>query len=241
MRSFLIVAEIRSGYQLMATLLNSNPEVICLGEIFGSDRDIRAKSLFQFQVPVIEETDRAISYVEKIARSARQTGCRVFGFKLNYVCARNSNWSELWDYAVSKRWNIIHLRRDNLLDRLISEKLATSRNNWNHTEYQNQITVSLSELERSCARSMACQSWANWFFRRNPICNMTYEELEGNQEKSCEVLQDFLGVTRRPLKTFMKKQRVGNQSKFVANYTELYHDCSQHPVFSKWLDGITYL
>lgn len=241
MRNFLIVAEVRSGYQLMATLLNSNTEVICLGEIFGSDRNIRIKSLFDFPIPVIEETDRAISYVEKISGAAKQTGCRAFGFKVNYVCARNANWSELWDYAVAKKWNIIHLRRDNLLDRLISEKLANSSNKWNHAEYKNQITLSLRELETSYARSMAFQSWANDFFRNNPVCNMTYEELESNQQRSCEVLQDFLGVTRKPLKTFMKKQRVGKQSKFVSNYDKFYHDCSQHPVFSKWLDGITYL
>lgn len=241
MRNFLIVAEVRSGYQLMATLLNSNSEVICLGEIFGSDRNIRIKSLFQFPVPVIEETDRAINYVEKISRKARQTGCRAFGFKVNYVCARTPNWSELWDYAVAKKWNIIHLHRVNLLDRLISEKLANSSNNWNHNEYQNKVTVSFSELEKTYAISMASQSWANDFFKNNPVCNMTYEDLESNQQKSCEILQDFLGVTRKPLKTSMKKQRIGNQSKFVSNYADLYHKCSQHPVFSKWLDGITYL
>lgn len=241
MENFLIVAEIRSGYQLMATLLNSNSEVICLGEIFGSDRDIRIKSLFHFPVPVIEETDHAINYVEKISDTARQKGCKAFGFKVNYVCARSANWSELWNYAVVKKWRIIHLHRENLLDRLISEKLANSSNNWNHNEYQNQITVSMPELESSYAISMASQSWANDFFRNNPVCNMTYEELELNREKSCDILQDFLGITRKPLKTFMKKQRIGNQSKFVSNYKDLYCICSQHPVFSKWLDGITYL
>lgn len=241
MRNFLILAEVRSGYQLMATLLNSNPQVICLGEIFGSDRDIRAKSLFQFPAPVIEETDLAVDYVQRISKTARSKRCRAFGFKLNYVCARSQNWSGLWDYAVAKRWHVIHLRRENLLDRLISERLASSDNNWNHNEYDNKIQINIHDLEVSYQKSVVSQQWADQFFRKNPVCNMTYEELDGNKEESCNKLQDFLGVTRRPLKTFMKKQRVGKQSKFVSNYTELYRDCKQHPVFSTWLDGITYL
>jgi len=240
MTNFVIIAELRSGYQLLATLLNSNPEVLCLGEIYGRKRSVRIQSLFGNEVPVLEDSDSSVNYFKTVlAPLAERTNRKAFGFKLNYVdCMENDNWRELWDFIASERWHVIHLRRLNVLDRAISEKLAIEQWRWNNEQYDTQIRITFDELEFYYQRALRWQKWANDHFKNSPICHVTYEELTRQRYQTCQKVQEFLGVQPRELTSFMQKQRVGGQATFVKNYRRLYSQCVSHPIYKHWLTDI---
>jgi LPS sulfotransferase NodH len=240
MRNFVIIAELRSGYQLLSTLLNSNPEILCFGEIFGRKREIRIKSLFNNQIPVLEDKDSAVAYVHNIlTKQAENTHRKTFGFKLNYVdCLENENWLPLWDEIESNKWNVIHLRRLNILDRAISEKLAIKQWRWNYQQYDTQIRISFDELDFYYHRAKEWQEITNSRFQKCPIYDLTYEELTQQKNKTCEKLQNFLGVSPINLWSKMPKQRIGGQSTFLLNYRHLYSQCIKHPIYKHYLTDI---
>lgn len=240
MINFVIIAELRSGYQLLATLLNSNPELLCFGEIFGRKREVRIKSLFNNKIPVLENENSAVEYVHNIlTKHAKYTNRKAFGFKLNYVdCLENQNWLPLWNEIEHNKWHVIHLKRLNILDRAISEKLAIKQWRWNHEQYDTKIRLTFDELEFYYNRAKEWQERTNNRFRECPIYNLTYEDLTQNKIKTCEEIQKFLEVSPRKLWSKMPKQRVGGQSTFLVNYRHLYSQCIKHPIYKQYLTDI---
>ena len=124
MQHYVIIAQMRVGYQLLANLLNSHPQVLSLGEIFVDSYDVRISSMFNTNIPVYQPGQNPIVYIKNnIDTYAEQHGQKIAGFKLNY------RQTEMWGLA--KEWKVIHLSRKNLLDRMISEQLAMKEENWN--------------------------------------------------------------------------------------------------------------
>jgi len=87
MEKFFIVSCLRSGYQLLKTYLSSHPEIFCFGEIFGSDRDIRIKSLFDQPVRVYEEGEDPSKYLDEITYPFKHLSA--IGLKINYSDHKN--------------------------------------------------------------------------------------------------------------------------------------------------------
>ena len=222
MKNFVIVAELRSGYQMMATALNSHPSVFCFGEIFGSDRNIRKKSLFNQKIPVIEDNDDPVLYVNTLNKYGEKTKKKAIGFKLNYVCARTPNWSNLWNHIVKNNWSVIHLTRKNLLNRLMSQLLAQQENNWNHKKYHTKITIDPSKFLFWCNQSFNWQNQLRSQMKPSQLMEIVYEDVEYDMQKEFNKVQEFIGVQPRQLKTPMKKQQTRTQSSVINNYRQLY-------------------
>lgn len=241
MNKFVIVAQLRSGYQFLSQLLNSNGHVLCFGEIFGSDKAVRQKSFFGNKISAIEDDEEVVDYINhNLIKYVFKKKVKAFGFKLNYVdCKHNENWAHIWDHIAAHKWKIIHLHRENLLDRLISEKLAHKSNHWAWKPYADtQIEVTFPELEFYRNQSLQWQEWANNHFKDSPMMQLTYEELTGNTEEVCDKVQEFIGVEKRNLWTEMPKQRTGGQATYLSNYRELYRECINHPIFKSYLTDL---
>lgn len=241
MKNFLIIAELRSGYQFLSTLLNSNPKILCFGEVFGRRKEVREQSLFQHKIPASEPMNSAVAYVENtLGPYAANIGKESFGFKLNYNdCREEENWRSLWNHVSEEKWNIIHLQRHNILDRALSQKLAIKQWRWNHEQYDTQVRITFDELNWYYESSMKWRQWANEFFHDSQIYNLYYEDLVGLQNKKYyKEIQEFIGVSPVELRSNMKKQRVGGQSTFLVNYRHLYNQCIKHPIYKSFLTDI---
>lgn len=238
MKHFAIVTEARCGYQLLAQLLNSNPEVRCLGEIYSSNPATRRKSMFSHEFPIIEEWADGVEYFEKIKQSIDRP---IFGFKLGYVCARREEWQNIRAKVLSDRWPVIHLYRENYLDRVISDKLASYEENWNNREYHSKIPLHPEELQYLYNRGLKWRTDAKAYLVDNPVLWLSYEELTQDRDAACEKVQRLIGANPIKLSCAIKKQRVGSQRQYIKNYKQLYDSCINHPIFGKWLDGISYL
>lgn len=245
MNKFVIIAELRSGYQFLSQLLNSHSNIRCFGEIFGSDKSVRQQSFFRFQnkIPAIEENENIIYYIEKMNKKvAEDKNINSYGFKLNYVdCKQNNNWKNIWDYIKKNNWKIIHLKRLNLLDRLISYKLASKTGKWSWAKYDSKIDISFQELEFHYNQSKSWQQWTNDYFKNCSLIDINYEDLTNKTKETCERIQCFLNVKNEILTAELPKQRVGKQCYFISNYKKLYKDCQKNPVFKRYLTDVILL
>ena len=216
---------------------------MCFGEIFGSNRDIRIVSLFNQPLRPVEDSDNAVEYVNEVLLPyAQKHGIEAIGWKLNYVCARTPNWRCLWDHAKHDKWHIIHLTRRNLLDRMLSEKLAAINKNWNRGDYKHKCQFSFEEVRWQISRSQKWQQETRKFFTENPILELEYEALQQHAEGALDQTQDFLGIRRAPLTSPMQKQRSGGQRQYIDNFKLLYKETKkQKPLYLQFFDDIALL
>jgi hypothetical protein len=231
MKWFVIIAQIRAGYQLLANQLHHRPDILSLGEIFVWPEDVRIRSLFGAKIRHFKTGESQQDYLTEVVQPyAESLGKQAVGFKLNYTN------QELWPYIRNQRWHVIHLARHNLLDRLLSEKLAVLERNWNYDEYTSQVEISLEELHGYSLDSYQHQRRVNNLFSKNPMLKVYYEDLA--VEPAHQVIE-FLGLPPGPLMTTMIRQRSGCQRQFIKNYDQLYQRImTERPDFKRFLTDI---
>jgi LPS sulfotransferase NodH len=219
MNKFVILTEIRTGYKWLASLICSHPKAFSFGEIFGSVRGVRQSSMFTQPLTAIKEKEDPVIWLKgNVEKWAMEKKLDVVGFKVNYVDGKyNENWDSLWKYIKSD-FKIIHLTRNNLLDRALSELLASKEKNWSTHDYKAKIHIEPNHLLRIMHRS----EWWQKEFRKKfkGMFELTYEEMMYNPEKLLE-MQGFLGLEPQVLGSHHKKQRQFKQSHYIKNYGEI--------------------
>ena len=227
MNHYVIIAHIRVGYQYLASLLHSHPQILSLGEIFVDSKDVRSHSLFGAKIPVFEQDWNPILYIkDNIDPYAEQHQFKITGFKLSY------EQDQFWDYI--KEWKIIHLTRTNLLDRYISEKLAIKEEKWNIQDYSKTIHIPTDCFIEYCDISIFNENAVNEYF--NPL-KINYEELSNNTIETYSKILEYLEVEQCVLKSAVNKQRTKGQAHYISNYNQLYSDLIKSE-YSKYLTDI---
>lgn len=230
MNNFVIVTEPRTGFQWLSSLLNSHPDILCLGEIFNTKEDVRIDGIGKTFRHMKDEA--AVEYIQELTKVCN----KIWGFKLSYTYTQADSCDGLWDYILDQKWKIIHLTRSNLLDRYISFKIATTEQNWTDKAYSSKTSIFADELIVASSLSMTHQSQIRSEIKHNPVFEITYEQLRDRQV--LEELQLFLGVKPLILISNISRQRNKPQSEMVVGYKELYKEFVNHPVYCKWFDGI---
>lgn len=216
---FVLLTEERCGYQHLAELLNSHPDIVFLGEIFAPLREIREGSMFLTGHRIIED-ESGEKFLMNVMNALASD--KFFGFKLQYSHAwSNPLWCGVWDKIVEEQWSVVHLIRDNLLDRYISHQLAMLENNWQNRPYQSQIVIDPKDFDECTKRSLWFRKEAYKKFSNNPMFEISYEEYISDPQKLIN-LQQFIGVPPILLTSTKKKQRMGSQKDCVLNFVELY-------------------
>jgi LPS sulfotransferase NodH len=220
MQRFVIIAEMRSGYQWLISLLNSHPQILCLGEIFNVDAEVRRLSLFGHPIPVRDDSYDPISYLEDVVeREAGRRKAKAFGFKVNYT----NEQEILWPYFEQKGWLVVHLTRRNLLDRLLSEMLAIQEQNWSHGSYRTSVEIPFDELRWRTEQSWNWQKKTRESFR--DVFEVEYEQLP---QIANEVVRR-LGLPEYHLVSKLKKQHVQTHSRSISNYRQLLETAKSSP------------
>ena len=230
MQKFVIVSEIRSGYQLLGSSLNSHRKCSCFGEIFGSDPKVRQLSFWGKRIKAIQDEEDPEIYLEK--KFFPKTRNKAVGFKLNYVCASKPKWKHLWQKIRIERWKIIHLTRWNLLNRLLSQKLAIKEHKWQHANYEEKVNIDFQDLDFHCKQSNNWQNWLRSYYKNNEIFELEYKEVIPRFK---ETLQ-FLGLPKEEMLVKMKKQRIKSQSDHISNYKEIYRECIKQGKYQEYFE-----
>ena len=200
---------------MLRTAFQQHSEIQCLGEIF-QPHDFRSRYIPEGKLNIGEILDDCAAVAVK----------KVFGFSVLYNEVFGLPYtSGLTDELVKRRFRVIHLVRDNLLRRYVSNHVAHTTKIWMATHQPRpttlKVTLSCARLYVDIRRTASRAQRVRVRFRQLPVLELTYENLcadfAGNFMRVCEFL-DVPYEDRTP-RTFKQENRPLREA--VANYDRL--------------------
>jgi LPS sulfotransferase NodH len=261
---FVLLSTARTGSNLLLSLLSRHSAIKTYGELFNLDTLPRADLLEALEAPVmylrkkVYKTHRPETaavgfkmfydhltqdYFDKMvdvsdASKAVQDTFRKFAafIEANYDGPTlQRRFRDAWEFLIAdKSLAVIHLRRRNSLDSLISLKTAYMTRQWWSLKGSDALrpTVHLNpdECRRYFDKLETAAEQADVAFGGHRKLDLSYEGLVADRDDVLRRIFAFLGVPYEPVSTRMKKQNLVPPSQSVANYGEL-KQCFEH---SKW-------
>lgn len=209
-KRFMILARSRTGSNLLASFLNSHPNVYIVGEIFarlhGSDYRRALRKLFS----------KHPSYVKAV------------GFKIFYYHPIDDAQSGLWDDLTrASDLYVVHLKRRNVLRTLLSRKIVGKDDMWASRRERpdaadtRRVEFTADELRDGFLETENRQLEAEKRFRNHNVVEIHYEDLAADPSRQFERVTNWLGVPARVPKSSLRKQNPEKLSELIANYAEL--------------------
>lgn len=210
-RSFVVFAPPRSGSTLYVSLLNSHPDITCLGEILN-----------QPALAPIAMAKRELARVDSTCR----------GFKLlNYQLLQQMNGRQIErmkDWFRSGEITVFHLRREHLLRHTLSNLYAQQRGVYHSTGVKKDtaktINVSPDSLLRSLKWNEQLMEMENEFLSDIPRHEIVYEtDLATPEAQQATADRTFrqLGFEPVPASSPLKPVTPREYSSFVENWDEV--------------------
>jgi LPS sulfotransferase NodH len=251
----MILGSARTGSNLLISLLNSHQSIKTYGELFNLDtlpRDNLTEALedpaaylrrrvYKPHGPGISAVGFKMfydhlkkDYFDKPALAA-DTSQRLQDKFVRFSAFIESNydWDTLarrfrdaWDFLVEDvSLAVIHLKRRNALDTLISLKRAFATNEWWSLKNESRPTFTMhldpEECSRYFQRLSDFQAAADKDFAAHPKNDVIYEDLVERQQDALKGIFTLLDVPSMPLTTRMIKQNPAPAWETVANYEQL--------------------
>lgn len=235
MSNFVIISEARSGTNLLLSLLNSHPEIKCFGEIFCGNAPTRGRSVDflkysnkEYHWEDFQLKTNPVNYLEKTIFSNEGT----VGFKIFQNHFVNLKYKNKFVDYIQRNLKVIHMHRENLLDRLVSHALAAKIYEFMNTpagfgeayavdnkKYNNQsLYIDCGVMINMINRSVKFQEYV---VKKFNCLSISYEQLIAKQTETCTEIQRFLGVQPQLLVSHTKKQREKSKSELISNYSDL--------------------
>lgn len=247
MVKFLIITQPRSGSAWFMSYLNSHPQIYCprLPTLF-SKYNLSPVKRFK---PRFLQVDNPISpyYKYRSGSLKRQFAHRFNRNKLvyeflseMYVKHQNVeavgfkvNYSQIRKYAATISWvkqndvRIIHLIRNNLLKRLVSHKIANTRNLCHSTESVEPIKVYIDPVALKEDFKRRQKRFARYRKRfidvfEVPYIEVAYESLVSDYDAQIHQVLEFLDIDKRiPLTSELVKVNPDSLEDIIENYSEV--------------------
>jgi len=229
MTRFAILAVPRTGSNLLCTLLNSHPEILCHHELFNPQGIFLALSQRDrsSDLPSLHERDVApVAFLDKIWQAGREHPC--VGFKWT----RGQSTTVL-EHVVQEREIIkIVLRRRNRVKTYVSAEIAQATQQWEAysqqelTQPRPRVTVENAQLRRHISENERFYADLRTALERTQqsAINLCYENLFSRDEQ--RRLLQLLGVSGvdQPLTAASVKQNPTSLGDVIANFAELAAD-----------------
>lgn len=227
---FIILGRGRSGSNWLRTLLGSHGSVVIFGELFnkgGLDQDHIGWGVRGYRTTRDLLTLRAsdpTTFIREKVFAPMPKSIDAVGFKLFYHHAQDPDMRGIWEYLKSLDLRVIHLERRNLLASVLSGAIAAETNQYS--------TKSQSLEQKSETRSLSYEAclgffeqtlkWRDEYSAYFPrTLSVYYEDMVDNCELQMQEIQDFLGVSRRPLTSSLRRQSKAPMSQTIRNFDEL--------------------
>lgn len=254
-RRFMILAAPRTGTNFLLSLLSSHPSIKTYGELFNLDTLQRDDLTVALEDPVAYLQERVYKshgsgilavgfkmfyehltkdYFDKPVRAA-DTSPRLQDKFVRFSAFIESNydWDILarrfrgaWDFLIEdESLVVIHLKRRNALDTLISLKRAFATREWWSLKSEPRPTFTAHFDPEECSRFFQKMSdWqaaADTSFAAHPKIDVIYEDLAERQQDVLQGIFTLLDVPCVPLTTRMTKQNQAPAWETVANFEQL--------------------
>ena len=217
-QKFVIISRSRTGSTLLMALLRSHPNIHVEGELF---KVLNGKSCKQIWDELYDKHPARIKQV---------------GFKLFYYHPFDDDQS-VWDYLLEdKNISIIHLRRENMLRALVSQKIGEKTKQW--TQHINAkgsadkvIQLDPEECRTTFENISAYEERTRQqFARHKTYVECTYERLAADGYNLANELYAQFDLPAHKPTTVLKKQNPESMQDLVSNYEEV----KEHFSTTKW-------
>lgn len=231
---FLVVGAARTGTNLVTQSLNAHPEVACFREIFHCD-----PQTIEFGQLGYYHKQNAHSMIDlkqnDPLRLVEQEVFRLFGkqikavgYKLLYNHACEGRMSDIRT-AIKEDHSlrVIHLKRRDALAKILSAKLAIEQKKWyvTHKEIslfkQKPIRLSVDFCRERFEFIEDKTMEHDELFAQHDVLEIEYETLSSEFVKTMNQVQEFLGITQKPLSQHTKKMTAQSPQELIINYDEL--------------------
>ncbi|MCF7861535.1 sulfotransferase [Candidatus Woesearchaeota archaeon] len=227
---YILISPSRGGSWFLISLLSSHNDIISLGEVFHEDEiafdhpDFNSNN----KMVLLRNSDRE-GFLKKEVFKRYTQNIKAVGFKFLYYQLNFPEHVELNRYLKKEKdIKIIHLKRENHLNRLISFKIAEKTGQWrskslNDVKKISKVCFSLDDDE---CRDFFIQGEQDEIrfdnmFKHHEVLNLNYEDLVKFQTGKCSEILKFLGVDDKALSTKYFKQNLRSQSDVILNYDKL--------------------
>jgi LPS sulfotransferase NodH len=251
----MILGSARTGSNLLLSLLSSHTSIKTYGELFSLvslPRDYLTETLedpvaylrrrvYKSHAPGISAVGFKIFY-DHLTKDYFDEPARMTDVSpqlqdklalLSEFIEINYGWDSLarrfrdtWDFLIEDlSLAVIHLKRRNSLDTLVSLKRALATREWwsLKSEARPRFTLHLDpeECSRYFQRMSDFQAAADTAFAAHPKIDLIYEDLADRQQDALKGVFTLLDVPRMPLTTRMAKQNPAPAWETVTNYEQL--------------------
>ena len=254
-RRFMVLASARTGSNYLMSLLGAHPAVRMHGELFnldkitrsamhealedpvgylrrrvyeGADGDTAATGFKMFYYHLTEHYFTKLIDPAEASEKIREKFAQFYA----YIDARYEwpglyrKFGQTWDFlAADRELRVVHLRRRNKLNTLVSHKTAFLTNEWMSLKSAGGTRTVLHLDPEECrgyfGKLDAFEREADVRFADHPKLEVFYEDLVENGEAELAKIFAFIGVPFQPVSTIMKKQIQSPVSAVVHNYGQL--------------------
>jgi hypothetical protein len=133
---FVVLSHPRTGSTLLVQALNSNPGIVCLGEVFNwvhhyVGYDLKGYDNYREEDYKLRNKD-PVAFLHSRVFSQQPETIRALGFKLHYYhCSPPWGFTGLAEHlAQDNGTRVIHLQRRNLLKTLVSNTIGQRTGDW---------------------------------------------------------------------------------------------------------------
>jgi LPS sulfotransferase NodH len=229
---YLITCPARSGSTLLTWCLRAHPQICAHGELFGRDDPLNLYGLAgghsgPLELALRRMRDRdPVRFLHDVAFEAGDR--RAVGVKFKYEELLLRHWAALRrSIGRDRSIRILHLQRENLLERYLSQRVATEVTHvYNVTSEgarPDETAVALSP--RDCLADFALTqeraTTVRQLFAGHPVLELTYERLDADRDATLAEVQAFLGVDVVALEPRSVKLRTRPLRDAISNYDEL--------------------
>jgi len=239
---FLTFATQRTGSSWVTAMLGSHPAVDTYGEQF--DRDAKRPGSYAAFARGAEAAGGPLGrlrttfgYLDELYAAKPQI--EATGFKLMYSHAKET--PTVLPYIALRRVRVVHLRRSNLLDVLVSDDTARARGRFHSSQAQTATVTVTIDSATVLARLRGLERqvrFANWYLRAAGarMIEVRYENLVADPRGFAAILR-FLGVSEpdRELSSDLRKLNTVRKADIVVNYDEVAATLRGTP-FAAFLD-----
>ena|SRR5438270_4140951 len=229
---FVVACPARSGSSLLMGGLRGHPDATVHGEPFGVDArlglhglDPETRSALEVALERLRDRD-PVRFLQDIVFEAG--GRRAVGLKFKYEELLLRRWEPVARYLARDRGVlVVHLTRDNLLERYLSEEVVRRVTGLHSAREASTrpagipIRLEPDSCRADFDRTLARQRQVARLFAPHRVLDLTYEELLADWGAVMARLQRFLDLDVRPLEQSLVKLRNLSLAESITNFDEL--------------------